>query len=390
MAAMEELLAALIKKAESSGGEAWLRRCLEDVPRAEEPGPSRVICRILPPRQDEQGGDATGGAEVGEGALRGERPAKRRRRGKRATNAPPPSAPPEARPRSRDRGDRGASATSRHSEGGSRDGRSATRGSGRSDRQRSSGHSSSHSRRSGRHSSGHSRRHSRGHARSPAAVEPSLPTASNPAPQQPGPSSSAVGVRQYSVWIVGHSFVYWAETRAAARSYSASLAFDTTVFNIYWFGYRGLKWRELYTKVLRLATSFPPPDILLVHLGGNDVSRVRTEVLIEEMKRDLSMIKSLFPQVCLGFSEIIPRFEWKVKQLMYCERIRKRINHNIEKFMPAVGGFSFRHLELEGFLPGLYWSDLVHLSEIGMDIFNADLQSMIEVAAAVLLRGGGL
>ena len=38
--------------------------------------------------------------------------------------------------------------------------------------------------------------------------------------------------------------------------------------------------------------------------------------------------------------------------------------------MPQIGGLSYRHVDLEGGYPGLYRSDGVHLSEVGMDIFN--------------------
>lgn len=58
----------------------------------------------------------------------------------------------------------------------------------------------------------------------------------------------------------------------------------------------------------------------------------------------------------------------------------------MEKFIPLVNGWSFRHLDLEGFIPGLYRMDIVQLSDIGLDIFNAGLQSVID--RAVFFYGG--
>lgn len=59
----------------------------------------------------------------------------------------------------------------------------------------------------------------------------------------------------------------------------------------------------------------------------------------------------------------------------------RRVNRAVEKCMTSIGGFSFRHVDLERGFPSLYRDDGIHLSDIGLDIFNADLQSCIEQAA---------
>lgn len=48
-------------------------------------------------------------------------------------------------------------------------------------------------------------------------------------------------------------------------------------------------------------------------------------------------------------------------------------------------GLSFRHVDLEGGFSVLYRNDEIHPLDIGLDIFNADLQSCLEQAA---VRGG--
>ena len=55
----------------------------------------------------------------------------------------------------------------------------------------------------------------------------------------------------------------------------------------------------------------------------------------------------------------------------------------MEKFMPSIEGFSYRHADLEGGIPGFYRSDLIHLSEVGLDLFNLGLQTCVEMAVAV-------
>lgn len=65
------------------------------------------------------------------------------------------------------------------------------------------------------------------------------------------------------------------------------------------------------------------------------------------------------------------------------EKIRKGMNRSVEKCMNSIGEFSFRHMELKGGFADLYRNDRIHLTNIGLDIFNTVvyLQRCIEWAA---------
>ena len=141
-------------------------------------------------------------------------------------------------------------------------------------------------------------------------------------------------------------------------------------------------WANLFEELGLLFQSMPIPDVLIIHLGGNDIGRSKSLDLLFQIKDDLGQLCQSFPELCLFFSEIFPRLVWSRTPF---ERVRKRLNRAIAKFMPTIGGLSFRHVDLEGGIAGLFRSDGVHLSEIGLDIFNNNLQNMVEVAAR---RGG--
>lgn len=95
----------------------------------------------------------------------------------------------------------------------------------------------------------------------------------------------------------------------------------------------------------------------------------------------------MFPNAILAFSEMIPSLIWSPSgKLFYLDRIRRCLNRTIHNFLVSSGGMSFRHVELEGFVPGLFHNDLVHLSEIRLKIFNMGLQHFIERATVL----GGL
>lgn len=188
------------------------------------------------------------------------------------------------------------------------------------------------------------------------------------------------------IWIVGHSYIFWAGKQAATRSYSSNIGLDINKFQVFWSGIRGLRWRSLKEHLLFLSSIWPTPHIIIIHAGGNDIGKVRTWDLLCEIKTEFSSVKLLFPQSILAFSEIIPRLIWSpFSNLFYVDKIRRRLNRTVHNFIVSLGGLSFRHTELEGFLPGLFRNDLVHLSEVGIDIFNMGLQSLIEKA---LVLGG--
>lgn len=196
------------------------------------------------------------------------------------------------------------------------------------------------------------------------------------------------------VWIVGHSYIFWAQKRAADRIYSENLGLDPSLFCINWHGLRGVVWYDLIFELGRLYASSPPPNILIVHLGGNDIGKLETYDLISSMKDTFCFLHLNSPNTVLVFSEIVPRLCW-LQSVTFkpLEKVCKRINKALEKFLVPELGFSFRHFVLEGGITGIYRHDGVHLSDVGLDIFNCDLQTCIETAAGwvgVDRRSGGV
>lgn len=112
---------------------------------------------------------------------------------------------------------------------------------------------------------------------------------------------------QHTVWIIGHSFIYWARKRAAHRCYSANLSLQPEQFKLFWKGIRGLQWHQLYFHLSRLYQVWPPPSILLVHLGGNDLGNVSTLDLLAMIKRDLHRFHMSSERTTIVFSEVISR-----------------------------------------------------------------------------------
>lgn len=77
---------------------------------------------------------------------------------------------------------------------------------------------------------------------------------------------------------------------------------------------------------------------------------------------DLYRFKLTSPNTTIIFSEIVTRLSWLYSlQCQVMEKMRKRINRVLEKYLPLLDGFSYRHIDLEGGIAGLYRQDRVHL-----------------------------
>lgn len=143
-------------------------------------------------------------------------------------------------------------------------------------------------------------------------------------------------------------------------------------------------WAGLFEEVGRLLRRFSPPDVFIIHLGGNDIGKQKTLDVIFSIRDDFHRLQLSFPRTVFVFSEVVQRLKWLTfPPLRPLEKIRRRINRAVSKLLVPMGILCFRHTELEGFIPGLFREDRVHLSNIGLDIFNAGLSSCIELAAVV-------
>lgn len=78
---------------------------------------------------------------------------------------------------------------------------------------------------------------------------------------------------------------------------------------------------------------------------------------------------------------MIPRLTWSPQgNFHYIDENQRRLNRTVHNYLVSSGGLSYRHVELEGFLPGLLRHDLMHLSDISFNIFNMGLQNLIDLA----------
>ncbi|XP_056616050.1 uncharacterized protein si:dkeyp-121d4.3 isoform X3 [Triplophysa dalaica] len=181
-----------------------------------------------------------------------------------------------------------------------------------------------------------------------------------------------------NVWICGHSLVFWAEKRANSLEFGGQLGMHPNSTRIWWKGVQGLTRQQLLPLLLELRDSWPKPDVLIVHLGGNDISTTPPDLFICYVKKDLASLKNIFPGCLLVWSDILSRQFWRdVEDSRERDIIRMGINDSIHNVMTKLGGTFVTHDNISP-SSGLYRPDGVHLSGKGIDTFNLNLQEFLE------------
>lgn len=148
---------------------------------------------------------------------------------------------------------------------------------------------------------------------------------------------------------------------------------------VMWLGRRGMRWERLLPTLFQQHASCSPPQVLLIHLGGNDMGLLKGKALILQARADFQTIRQWWPGVVIVWSCMLPRFNWKEGiDHKVMERARKKVNAEIFNDLLRHGDFSIQHQAIGLSRRELYRQDGIHLSDIGNDIFLGDLQKGLE------------
>ncbi|XP_063801830.1 uncharacterized protein LOC134969669 [Pseudophryne corroboree] len=194
------------------------------------------------------------------------------------------------------------------------------------------------------------------------------------------------GVKQ--VWIVGHSYVYWAEKQAVARNYGAQLGIPYEAAKLTWLGKIGMVWEDIRGELLKAEARHGKPDVLITHLGGSDLGKTKSLDLIRCIRQDMQWVVDRWRAVIVIWSNIIPRMAWEgVSRGAGVERARKKINAAMAKVIPPLGGRCIQHTVIKGNCTGYYREDGAHLSDVATDLFNITLQEAVEAVVFPVATG---
>nr|XP_033793469.1 uncharacterized PE-PGRS family protein PE_PGRS10-like [Geotrypetes seraphini] len=183
-------------------------------------------------------------------------------------------------------------------------------------------------------------------------------------------SSTAGAGRCKSVWIIGHSFVHWAGERSRLRPGGRHLGLGHLGVRVSWWGQRGMRWYQLLPFLASLRDSPRRPDVLIIHLGGNDVDSLSARQLVNVIKDDLRVLFAWFPGTRVLWSDVIPRLRCLSSRRW--TRGLAKFNRQVGKWVESQGGTQLLHGWVDVGCGGLYHTDRVHLSDIGCDLLLDD------------------
>ncbi|XP_062375138.1 uncharacterized protein LOC134063570 isoform X6 [Sardina pilchardus] len=180
-----------------------------------------------------------------------------------------------------------------------------------------------------------------------------------------------------TVWICGHGLV------AVARRISLWPECGVRLGNLkgLWSGTQGMTWRDLVPHLKRLRKKWPLPDILIIHLGDDDINMTDTVELLITIREELTRVRSLFPQCLIVWSDILPTFFWQQSTTPDVEVdeaagiIHDIINCRAHAIVTELGGGVITH---DNIGPEYYFPNDVYLSDEGIQRFNQNLQQFVE------------
>ncbi|XP_043931325.1 uncharacterized protein LOC122805302 [Protopterus annectens] len=181
------------------------------------------------------------------------------------------------------------------------------------------------------------------------------------------------------VWIVGQSFIYWAERRAQNQPSGKQLGLCTDRWKLQWRGIRNMCWPQLQSELDNMSESLTKPDVLILHLGGNDLGCIPKKEFVEVMLRDISLLKEKYPGIVIVWSIIIARLVWKnALSFQGMEKARKYINKMMCREATILDFRVLQHTEFENRDPSWFRPDGMHLNDAGLDLFNLHLRSFLQ------------
>nr|XP_008121350.1 PREDICTED: uncharacterized protein LOC103281487 isoform X3 [Anolis carolinensis] len=208
----------------------------------------------------------------------------------------------------------------------------------------------------------------------PALWTPEVESLPSPMQDAAGPADVAGPGSKRRVLICGHSYVFWAERQARKGALGAHLGLSAAAL-VEWRGRKGLRWEKLLPLLLTSRKGLPP-DLLVLHLGGNDLGLLTGRGLSLQMVADIHAIQEAWPQTVMAWSAMIPRQKWP-GDARRLDGARKRVNRTILTALRNGLGFVIPHPDINHLRTDFYREDGVGLTVAGTHQFLCDLQKGI-------------
>ncbi|XP_040178454.1 uncharacterized protein LOC120911247 [Rana temporaria] len=149
-------------------------------------------------------------------------------------------------------------------------------------------------------------------------------------------------------------------------------------------GYPGCYGAELCRRFTNGHVWDRPPDVLVIHAGGNDLGVRSMLEIARDIKFDFQRLRLSFPETVVVWSDMVARTSWRMaRSVDAVNRARRKLNRNVGRFVLRNGGLVVRHPELEVDPWRYLRSDGVHLTDVGIDMWALRLEEGVQQAMRV-------
>lgn len=176
------------------------------------------------------------------------------------------------------------------------------------------------------------------------------------------------------IWIIGSSYIKRGEW-AARQMFGENFGLDA---NVHWFGRGGMRWNGVLPRFYAEISKQSPPDILVIHAGGNDLGLISAQELSSVMKKELIELHAKFPSMTILYSCINERQVWQYGNPKYINKDRKTVNSVMRKAVNSFGGVIIEHPFLKYYDDTIFIVDGIHFSRKGNDMFLTSIHCAIE------------
>ena len=181
------------------------------------------------------------------------------------------------------------------------------------------------------------------------------------------------------VWILGSSIIRWA-------AHAALISEGGPDFNLFeigtvrWIGRGGMRWCHFFQKITELHASCTcVPQILIIHLGGNDLGRLSLYQLNLLITSATNFVHQHWPTTRIALSAILPRRSYVgARGNKAMDGVRKAINRHRKKIMTGCNGIFIPHPSFHFRNSELFLDDGVHLSVKGNQLLLADIAAALQ------------
>ncbi|CAI5688387.1 unnamed protein product [Oreochromis niloticus] len=180
--------------------------------------------------------------------------------------------------------------------------------------------------------------------------------------------------RETNVWIIGSSYIRRAEGEAK-EIFGENFGLNAKV---QWFSKGGMRWWGVLPRFYKELSTQSPPDILVVHAGGNDLGLFSADKLSSVIEKELMQLHTEFPSMTIAYSSINERQVWIYGNPGEINKDRKIVNASIRKAVDRFDGVIIEHPRIRFFNNSIFLRDGVHLTKKGNELFLTSIRSAIQ------------